>query len=250
VSEKTSKRTRQRVPPVRSTESSASFYRRQAWQVVLTVAAVGSTLAFALPHHSSSRSALPLGSLAALGPLAAHGDPGALGSEGVPVPDAPTLALAASPSPGQSVDGISCAPLEQLAFHIHVHLTVFVDGTARQIPYSIGISDPQTIGTPQGPFVAAGSCFTWLHTHAADGIVHIESPMQRSFTLGDFFDVWGQPLSATRVATAGGKVTAFVDGRPYLGNPREIPLLAHEQIQLEVGRPLVKPESITFPNGL
>jgi hypothetical protein len=36
----------------------------------------------------------------------------------------------------------------------------------------------------------------------------------------------------------------------YRGNPRDIPLNAHAQIQLEVGAPLVSPESITFPNGL
>ena len=29
----------------------------------------------------------------------------------------------------------------------------------------------------------------WLHTHAADGIVHIESPVDRTYTLGNFFDV-------------------------------------------------------------
>ena len=250
MSEKRNKRARQNVPPVRSTGLSRRGYRRRAWQLVLTVAAVSSTLAFTLVHRGSSRPALPLGSLAALGPLAAHGDPGALGPEGVPVPNAPTLAVAGSPSPGQSVDGISCAPLEQLAFHIHVHVTVFVDGVARRIPYGIGIAGPQTTGTPQGAFVASGSCFTWLHTHAADGIVHIESPLQRTFTLGEFFDVWGQPLSATRVAAARGRVTAFVDGRPYIGDPRIIPLFAHAQIQLEVGRPLVRPESIGFPNGL
>ena len=203
--------------------------KRRAWQIILTVAAVSSTLAFTLVHHGSSSS---------------------LGPEGVLVPNASTLAAPASPSPGQSVDGISCAPLEQLAFHIHVHLTVFVDGAARKVPYGIGIADPRAVATPRGPFVTSGSCFTWLHTHAADGIVHIESPVQRTYTLGEFFDVWHQPLSATRVATAGGRVSVFVDGRPYLGNPRDIPLLAHEQIQLDVGRPLVKPESISFPNGL
>ena len=225
------------------------FGRRRVWQLALTVAALGSTLAFALPRHGSAAH-LPLGSLAALGPLASHGDPGQLGPEGVPVPDASMLAPAASPAPGQSVDGISCAPLEQLAFHIHAHLTVFVDGVARKIPGGIGISAPQSTGTPQGPFVASGACFTWLHTHPADGIVHMESPVQRSFTLGNFFDVWDQPLTANRVATATGRVTAFVDGRPYIGNPRTIPLFAHAQVQLDVGRPLVQPDSITFPNGL
>jgi hypothetical protein len=32
--------------------------------------------------------------------------------------------------------------------------------------------------------------------------------------------------------------------------PRGIPLLAHAQIQLDVGRPLVAPETIDFPPGL
>jgi hypothetical protein len=249
VSEKNHKRKRQSVPPVQSKGAARGGHGRRLWQLALTVAAVASTLVFALARHGSS-STLPLGSLAALGPLASHGDPGAAGPEGVPVPNAPDVALAGSPSPGQTVDGISCAPLEQLAFHIHAHLTVFVDGTARRIPRAVGISDPQAIGTPQGPFVTSGSCFAWLHTHAADGIVHMESPVQRSFTLGNFFDVWGQPLTAARVASAVGHVTAFVDGRPYLGNPRSIPLFAHAQIQLEVGRPLARPESIDFPNGL
>jgi hypothetical protein len=44
-------------------------------------------------------------------------------------------------------------------------------------------------------------------------------------------------------------VTAFFDGRRYLGNPRHIPLTTHAQIQLEIGRPLVAPGSIAFPPG-
>jgi hypothetical protein len=257
MSEKAHKRARQRqrrdVPPVRSTSAPLSRYRRRWWQLLPLVVALGAALAFALPHGGSGSvgsSSLPLGSLAALGPLASHGNPGALGSEGVPVPAAAPLAPAGSPQPGQSSDGISCAPLEQLAFHIHAHLTVFVDGKARRLPYGIGIAQPQAQGTPQGVFVVSGACFTWLHTHAADGIIHIESPTQRGFTLGNFFDVWGRPLGPGRAGAARGHVTAFVDGRPYLANPRSIPLFAHAQIQLDVGRALVAPESITFPNGL
>jgi hypothetical protein len=45
-------------------------------------------------------------------------------------------------------------------------------------------------------------------------------------------------------------VVALYNGRVYQGNPRNIPLTAHAQIQLEVGTPLVGPEQITFPSGL
>jgi hypothetical protein len=47
-----------------------------------------------------------------------------------------------------------------------------------------------------------------------------------------------------------GHVTALFNGQVFTGNPRKIPLLAHSQIQLEVGRPLVAPEQIAFPPGL
>jgi hypothetical protein len=66
---------------------------------------------------------------------------------------------------------------------------------------------------------------------------------------GNFFDIWNEPVGPERVGPATGHVTAFFDGRHYLGNPRDIPLLAHAQIQLDVGRPLVGPESIQFPPG-
>jgi hypothetical protein len=98
--------------------------------------------------------------------------------------------------------------------------------------------------------VGAGSCFYWLHTHAADGIVHIESPVQRTYTLGNFFDVWGQRLTPAQVGPARGTVTALYNGRVFRGNPRRIPLTKHAQIQLEVGRPLVAPALISFPAGL
>jgi hypothetical protein len=154
-------------------------------------------------------------------------------------------------SRGSIVDGISAAAAEQLAFHIHAHLTNFVAGAPRQIPYGIGIAPPLEVEpTSRGPFAAGGTAFFWLHTRAADGIIHIESPIERIYTLGNFFDIWHKPLGRDRVGPAHGRVTAFFNSRHYLGNPRDIPLLAHAQIQLDVGRPLVAPESIEFPPGL
>jgi hypothetical protein len=174
-----------------------------------------------------------------------------LGPEGVPMPSAPVLAPAASPAPGQSVDGISCGPTEQVVFHIHAHLTIFVSGAERVVPSGVGIAPPLQIEQTQaGLYAAGGQCFSYLHTHVADGIIHIESPVRRVYTLGDFFDVWNRPLARDRVGPAAGSVTAFVNGRRYSGDPRAIPLLAHAQIQLDVGRPIVAPESITFPGSL
>ncbi len=189
-------------------------------------------------------------SLAALGQLRSSGPSGPIGPEGVPIPNAPQLARTSAAPPTAPVDGIQCLGSEQLVFHIHAHLTVYVDGAARQVPYGIGIVNPQVSQTPLGAFVGAGSCFYWLHTHADDGLIHIESPVVRTYTLGDFFDIWQQPLSPVRVGPAMGPVTAVYNGRVYQGNPRDIPLTAHAQIQLEVGRPLVSPVRITFPNGL
>jgi hypothetical protein len=89
--------------------------------------------------------------------------------------------------------------------------------------------------TPAGPFVVGGAAFWWLHTHAADGVLQIESRVRRTYTLGEFFDVWGRLLGESRAGPAQGPVIAFFDGRRYLGDPRRIPLEAHAQIELDVG---------------
>jgi hypothetical protein len=222
--------------------------------LVLIGLGVGLPLAFSSSGSSNttttSASRGKLEPISTLGHLNSPPRLGPQGPEGIPAEAGPDLAPPASPLPNTSVDGISCGAGEQLAFHIHARLTIFVDGQQEKVPGGVGIADPQTEQTQRGPFVAQGACFTWLHTHAADGIVHIESPIQRTFTLGDFFDVWAQPLSSTQVGPAKGHVTALVNGKVWTGDPRDIPLDAHNQIQLEVGKPLVGPVQITNWQGL
>ena len=234
--------------------------RRRNWlagigaAVVVIIAAVGIALAVSGGKSSAGggggKPGLRLGPVSSLGTLKPAPAPGSLGPEGVPVPAAAPLASAAGAAAGTAVDGISCQAGEQTIFHIHAHLTVFVNGSPRQIPAAIGIPGAQAQATPQGPFIASGTCFYWLHTHAADGIIHVESPVHRVYTLGNFFDEWGQPLGPGRVGPAAGHVVALYNGRVYQGNPRDIPLNAHAQIQLEVGQPLVTQQTITFPSGL
>jgi hypothetical protein len=211
-------------------------------------AAAGALLAVAC-SGAAVPAVKPLASLGHLRPAPYPGDPG---PELVPIPNAPALAPPGSTArENRSVDGIRCQFNARVVFHIHVHLTVFVNGRPRALPAGIGIWPP--LG-PQnyrnGQFgITGGNCFSWLSTHYEDGIIHTESPVQRTFVLGEFFDLWGQPLSRHRVGPAKGAVTAIVDRKVWTGDPRAIPLHRHAQIQLEVGRPLVAPQSIQFPGG-
>jgi hypothetical protein len=148
---------------------------------------------------------------------------------------------------GQPVDGIQGSSMEMLKVHIHAHLSLFDKGRQIAVPMGIGIVRPFQLANG---FISRGNGFYWLHTHDATGIIHIESPDERSYTLGNFFDVWGEPLSTRNVAGLTGPLHAFVDGAPYRGDPRAIVLTAHEQITLEIGGPLVAPPVYDFPTGL
>jgi hypothetical protein len=151
---------------------------------------------------------------------------------------------------GQTIDGVSSNNMEQVLFHIHAHLAIYVNGTPRLVPYGVGIVPPyQLQQTADGPFVAGGTSYYWLHTHDQTGVVHIESPVQQTYTLGQFFDIWKQPLRTDQVGPAKGAVTVYVNGSRYSGDPRTIPLTAHATIQLDVGKD-VPFAAFTFPSGL
>jgi hypothetical protein len=159
-----------------------------------------------------------------------------IGFEGVPLQTGPSVAPASTTGTGK-VDGITCGPSEQLVYHIHAHLAVFKNGQSYTLPAGIGIPGSRAVNTNQGPIASGGSCIYWLHTHTTDGVIHIESPVKKIYTLGNFFDEWHQPLSKTQAGTLSGPVTAFVNGKQYRKDPRDIPLLPHAVIQLQIGEP-------------
>ncbi|CAN5891051.1 hypothetical protein BH11GEM2_BH11GEM2_00580 [soil metagenome] len=151
-------------------------------------------------------------------------------------------AEAQGPAPsGETVGGISCDAQEGQRIHIHQHLVIVDHGKTVDIPARIGI--------PSGK-----RCLYWLHTHTPDGMLHIEAPQDRTFTLGDFFKVWGQPLSSTSAASARAgkheKVRVWLDGKAYTKDSRTIPLVAHADIVIQVGPPFAKPKAFTAWNGL
>jgi hypothetical protein len=177
------------------------------------------------------------GVLAAPGGSAAGAARERLGPEGMALESGAALAANTTPRSGAPVDGIGCAATEQVAYHIHTHLAVYVNGSLRPVPAGVGVVAPVPQATPRGTFDAASRCYYWLHVHARDGVLHVEAPTAAPVTLGQFFAVWGQPLTTTRVAAAAGRVTVLVDGRRVAGAPGRIVLRPHEAIQLDVGAP-------------
>jgi hypothetical protein len=142
--------------------------------------------------------------------------------------------------------GIPCDLLEHTVYHYHVALQIIDEGNPVAIPTDVG---------------RTATCYYWLHMHTASpGVIHVESPEPRAFTLADFFDVWAKSSGGTRLdsrhvgtitLTAGQTLIAFVDGQRYDGDPRGIELVSHRVIQLEVSPPTVDPPPpFIFPTGL
>lgn len=151
----------------------------------------------------------------------------------------PSMTRAAVPA-GQPVDGIRCDQMEGSMLHIHQHLTILDHGKPVGVPDDVG-----------RPILA--QCLYWLHTHTPDGIIHVESPTFRTYTLGDFFDIWSEPLTMTDVAGARTKknerIVVWLNGKRFAGDPRKIELVQHADITIEVGPPYAKPAPFTVWKG-
>jgi hypothetical protein len=206
--------------------------------IVAAVVLVGGlvTIGIVTTHHSSATTASTDVATATLG--------GPQGPEGIPAETGTPLAGLSLTAAGQTIDGVQCGA-EQLVYHIHAHLTVYANGAMRPVPGGIGQVGPQASGSGNSAFYGAQVCYYTLHTHAADGVIHVEAPTETTYTLGQFFALWGQTLSSSQVGPAKGTVTAYLNGKPYTGDPTSIPLTAHADIQLDVGT-VVAPKKVDW----
>lgn len=137
----------------------------------------------------------------------------------------------------QPIDGVYCDSLEQLAYHIHAHLTIYINGANVPLSQGIGI-DPGT--TP--------SCYYWLHTHDTSGVIHIESPTVKTYSLKQFFDIWESFESAsisypTQLSSSTGW-TIYVNGQKVNTDFSHLQLTAHELITIMYNSPGEKPDTV------
>ena len=159
----------------------------------------------------------------------------------------------ASGGQGKPVDGIGCDKHMSSTLHLHIHLDIFdANGDQLQMPWAIGIVSPWGFKhRPAGQYVETGACFYDLHSHDRDGVIHYESTDHTNLTLGNFFDVWGMPLSTTNVAGLTGTIWVMYGTQEPKHmtwsnaiDPRSIPLVEHEYIELAIDNP---PKPNTLP---
>lgn len=121
--------------------------------------------------------------------------------------------------------GLDLGPMG-MAEHYHPHLQVIVNGQEVPVPANIGV-DPAT------------GAMSALHTHEADGTIHIEADKAGEvFTLGQLFTQWGVKLTATQIggvqAEDGQKVTLTSNGAPVAGDPTKLRLQPDQKIVLHL----------------
>lgn len=184
---------------------------------------------------------------------AADGKPAATATPAAPPSAAPTTASgaetaapwAAPADPGARAKaaGLTMLSAEGTVEHIHSHLSVTVDGKAVPVPALLGIDERAASISP-------------LHTHDDSGIIHVESPVKTTFTLGQVFTEWDVALAPGRIgaysSASGETVTTFVDGKPVSGDPAAITLANHEDIDIVVtksGETPTAPAAFTWPAG-
>ncbi|HEU0028753.1 MAG TPA: hypothetical protein VFQ25_16730 [Ktedonobacterales bacterium] len=146
--------------------------------------------------------------------------------------------LTAKPATGQAVDGLTCLPQQGGAMHTHQYLELYINGQRVNANPGIGLVD-------------SANCLYPLHVHDKEAnIIHVESSVQGTFTLGQFFDIWGVNLSSAQVGSykvdsshklvieifdANGKMTT------YTGNPHDLALQERQTISVLYNSPNVKP---------
>jgi len=167
-------------------------------------------------------------------------------------PPAQLLWPAPADAMGLTVEaGLVPETVEHLAFHVHAHLDVFLDGAPVIVPAGIGINiaNPGVKEFDDGPGGTkayggiegcAQPCISPLHTHEQGGIIHTESATALPNTLGQLFVEWDVALSATCVGTycAPEKAVAFyLNGAPFTGDPTTILLEDRLEVAIVIGSP-------------
>ena len=96
-----------------------------------------------------------------------------------------------------------CVQHQGVGIHIHPHLKIVIKGEEEAIPVNIGIVSPV--------------CMRPIHTHDANGTLHVEFPKPRDVRLTEFFLIWGKQFNSNQIFDfqngPEGQVKMFINGQ-------------------------------------
>jgi hypothetical protein len=157
------------------------------------------------------------------------------------------------PRPDNAIEWVAAAGLpafksEQLFYHVHAHLDVFVDGAPVVVPAGLGIGGDKNaqVGTQNGQQVAgltgpcSKGCISPLHTHDESGVLHVENDKERQINLGQLFTEWGVRFNANCVGgycSPDKSYKVYVDGQQFTGDASTVVLKNLEEIAVVIGTP-------------
>ena len=137
---------------------------------------------------------------------------------------------------GTAVNGIECQAT--IPDDTHTHLSILLNGEHLAVP--------DLLGTPGNP-----RCYYGVHTRNGSGLLHVKTGFSRPMTLGDVFDIWGQPLTNTNLAGITGlPIEVFVTDNGTVtrieSDWRAVELTPRRLITIGVGSALTEIPNITW----
>ncbi len=104
-----------------------------------------------------------------------------------------------SPAPNQDqtkfqLEEIHASP--NLVMHIHAHVSLMRGGETVVVPEEIGIAPELWKDRSLDEYGPSSGLLAPMHTHDMSGTIHIESTVNREYTLGEFLRIWGMDPSA------------------------------------------------------
>ena len=119
----------------------------------------------------------------------------------------------------ERIKAANIPPPGRETYHVHARMNVYAEGKQVPVPLNVGI-DQKT------------RTMSALHTHDAEGIIHIEADVPREVKLSEFFTIWGVKFSKDQLGgyknEGGNTVQVFVNGKPvddpenYIVKPKDL----------------------------
>lgn len=140
--------------------------------------------------------------------------------------------------------GLEKLSMEGNVLHIHQHMDIFIKDKKVVIPEGIGIGPGKKYFSP-------------IHVHDTTGIIHVESPILKNFTLGQFFQIWGIQFNDQCIGIYcnddKNKLKVYVNGDLVKTGVQNINLTAHQEIAIYFGLEVPADKIIknyNFPSNL